>query len=185
MQSPAGNCWAETDERNGVLKKDARSRAVAFTFHILFLFSLFCLNLSLRLTQVMYCLLYRLEIRHSLFPLQRWLFSAPTLAISGWVQSARVNILPCCTHQLALRVGWKCGFKGREGCLFGLPFLCVCLCVVSAEKVLFWSQLFFQSYLPQFVLYLCVCVDYVMFFCVTCIHCLADGLARAISQGNM
>lgn len=167
MQSPAGYCRAETDERNGVLKKDASSRAVAFTFHILlFSLSFFFFNLSPHLTQVMYDKKFS-RFFFFLF-LKRWLCSAPTLTISGWVQSARVNILPCCTHHLAaLPVGWMCGFKGIVGeglCLFFL--FCVFVRVVSAEKIRFVLKPAIFSILSTSICFIpvCVCVDYVMFF---------------------
>lgn len=114
----------------------------------------------------MYCLLYWQEIQHIflfLF-LQRWLCFAPTLTISGWVHSALVNILSCCTHQLTLPVGGRVASRG-EACVYSFLFVCMCMWRPLRWCILFWSQLFFQSYLPQFVLYLCVCVDYVMFFC--------------------
>lgn len=52
-------------------------------------------------------------------------------------------------------------------------------------SLFFLSQLYFQSYLPQFVLYLCVCVDYIVLFFVIFTHCSTSGLAGAVSQGNM
>lgn len=36
---------------------------------------------------------------------------------------------------------------------------------VSTVNMHFFEPAIFQCYLPQFVLYLCVCVHYIMFFC--------------------
>lgn len=77
---------------------------------------------------------------------------------------------------------------GEGLCLFFL--FCVFVRVVSAEKIRFVLKPAIFSILSTSICFIpvCVCVDYVMFFFfffVTFIHCLADGLARAISQGNM
>lgn len=139
-----------------------RSLSTSFSSPSLFFF----FNLSPHLTQVMYDKKFS-RFFFFLF-LKRWLCSAPTLTISGWVQSARVNILPCCTHHLAaLPVGWMCGFKGIVGeglCLFFL--FCVFVRVVSAEKIRFVLKPAIFSILSTSICFIpvCVCVDYVMFF---------------------
>lgn len=167
MHSSAGNCAAETDERNGVLKKDASSGwscCVHFPHPFSFLLYFFFKSPSI---WPKLCTAFFIDKKFSIsffFLLQRWLCCAPTLSISGWVHSALVNILSCCTHQLTLPVGGRVASRG-EACVYSFLFVCMCMWCPLRWCILFWSQLFFQSYLPQFVLYLCVCVDYVMFFC--------------------